>query len=261
MANMRIVSFTALLCVSVAWFKNASADPPPGASPLRKAKAARSAPVAPPVPAELRTYRALQKRVTVQYKAVPLNEVVQDLVAQGNISILVDPRGLKEEGVAPDTPITAGGVNVRLGTLLDQIVTPLNLDYTVSNDVVRITDRQRAKGDLSTVTYPIGDLIMRIENGRNVVDGDAVRNLIDSLTTTIAPDTWDEPDGPGSATFTDKTNSLVVRQAPDVQREIVAWFAKLRQERRSPPTRRPSVPARGRLPTPRIEAPVDHQEP
>ena len=127
---------------------------------------------------------------------------------------------------------------MRLATLIDQIVTPLNLDYTVSSDGVRVTDRQRAKGDLSTVAYPINDLIMRIENGRNAVDGEAVQSLIDSITTTIAADTWDEPDGPGSVTFNDKTNSLVVRQSPNVQREIQAWLAGLRQERHSPKTRR-----------------------
>jgi type II secretory pathway component GspD/PulD (secretin) len=238
------------------------ADPVPGGGAAqRKSKSVRSAPVAAPVPAELRMYRALQKRVTVKYKDVPLNEVVKDLTARGGATIVADPRGLKDTGVLPNTPITAGGTNVRLSTLLDQIVTPLNLDFVVAGDSVRITDRQRATGDLVTVTYPINDLVLRIENGRNVVDAEAVKDLINSITVAIAPDSWDEPDGPGSVSFTDKTNSLVIRQSPDVQREIQTLLARLRQERRFPTVRRPTFPARGASLTPGIEAPPDNSEP
>ena len=62
-------------------------------------------------------------------------------------------------------------------------------------------------------------------------------------------------------TFTDKNNSLVIRQSPVAQREIQALLAKLRQERRFPTTRRTSVPARTTPAAPRVEAPVETPEP
>jgi hypothetical protein len=217
-------------------------------APVRPANAAARAAVPAREPAELKTWRALQRRVTVRFEREPLSNVVKELSARSGVNLLMDPGGLRDEGVAQETEISVTANDMRLATLLDQILTPLHLDFAVTNEMVRITGRRRAKGEIVSVTYPIRDLAMRVENGRNVPDIDEATTLIDTITATIAADTWEERGGPGSITFSEKSISLVVRQTQDVQREVLGMLNKLRRERQTPAPGRTAAPSRATRP-------------
>ena len=214
------------------------------AAPARSATAVAKAATAPREPAELKTWRALQRRVSVKFDHEPLSEVVGELSARSGVNLLLDPSGLRDEGITQETEISITANDARLATLLDQILTPLHLDFAVANEVVRITGRQRARGEIISVSYPIRDLAMRVESGRNVPDAEEAANLIDTMTSTIAPDSWEERGGPGSVTFSEKSISLVVRQTQEVQRDIVGMLNKIRRERQSPTAGRTSLPRR-----------------
>jgi hypothetical protein len=214
------------------------------AGAARRPAVATNPAAAKPESGELRTYRALQRRISIQMQDQPLSEVVKEIAARGGINCLLDPRALQESGVSPDVKIRVDANDVRLSTLLDQIVTPLGLDFVVTNETVTITNRQRAKGNLLSVTYPISDLTMRIQNGRNAPDAEAVSNLIETITATIAPESWSEQGGQGSVTFSEKNVNLVVRQTADVQREVQGLLARLRRERNTPAAGRARQPAR-----------------
>ena len=222
---------------------------------VRRPPVAANPPEAKPESGELRTYRALQRRISIQMQNESLTVVVKEIAARSGINCLIDPRALQESGVSPDAKIRVDANDVRLSTLLDQIVTPLGLDFVVTNETVNITNRNRAKGNLLSVTYPISDLAMRIRNGRNAPDQEAVENLIETITTTVAPESWTEQGGPGSVTFSEKNVNLVVRQTADVQREIQGLLARLRRERTSPTAGRVRPPARG-LVQPKAAQPV-----
>jgi hypothetical protein len=210
-------------------------------SPTRLANAPAKAAVPAREPAELKTWRALQRRVSVRFEHEPLSEVVKELSSRSGVNLLLDPSGLRDEGVTQETEISITANDARLATLLDQILTPLHLDFAVANEIVRITGRQRAKGEIISVSYPIRDLAMRLENGRNVPDAEEATNLIDTITSTIAPDSWEERGGPGSVTFSEKSISLVVRQTQDVQRDVLGMLSKIRRERQSPASGRTSA--------------------
>jgi hypothetical protein len=237
--------FTGLVVANFAIFPCIAAEPVrKPVSPVRPANAVAKAAVPAREPAELKTWRALQRRVSVRFEHEPLSEVVKELSARSGVNLLVDPSGLRDEGVAQETEISVTASDVRLATLLDQILTPLHLDFAVTNEVVRITGRKRAKGEIVSVSYPIRDLAMRLENSRNVPDAEEAANLIETITTTLAQDTWEERGGPGSVTFSEKSISLVVRQTQDVQREVLGMLNKLRRERMAPATGRTSAPRR-----------------
>src|SRR5262249_27511376 len=127
------------------------------------------------------------------------------------------------------------------------------------NEVVRITGRRRAKGEIISVTYSIRDLATKLENGRNVPDTEEAAALIDTITATIAPDTWEERGGPGSVTFSEKSLSLVVRQTQDVQREVLGTLTRIRRERQAPSAGRTAMPRRATRPV--AGAPVEDVEP
>ena len=218
---------------------------------------ARGTPAAKPESGELRTYRALQRRISLQMQDEPLTVVVKEIATRGGINCLVDPRALQETGVSPEVKIRVAASDVRLSTLLDQILTPLGLDFVVTSETVKITNRKRAQGDLLSVTYPIGDLAMRLQNGRSVPDAEAVRNLIETIMATVAPESWTAVNGPGSVTFSDRNVSLVVRQTADVQREIQALLARIRRERTSSAAGRAGLPPRPSVARPVEEAPEE----
>ncbi len=214
------------------------------ASPIKPANAVARAAVPAREPAELKTWRALQRRVSVKFEHEPLSEVVKELSSRSGVNLLLDPGGLRDEGVTQETEISITANDARLATLLDQILTPLHLDFAVANEAVKITGRQRARGEIISVSYPIRDLAMRLENGRNVPDAEETTNLIETITSTIAPHSWEERGGPGSVTFSEKSISLVVRQTQDVQRDILGMLNKIRRERKSPAAGRTSAPRR-----------------
>jgi hypothetical protein len=213
-------------------------------APIRPANTVARAAVPAREPAELKTWRALQRRVSVRFEREPLSEVVRELSARSGVNLLIDPSGLREEGITQETEVSVTANDMRLATLLDQILSPLHLDFAVANEAVKITGRRRAKGEIISVSYPIRDLAMRLDNGRNVPDTDEATNLIDTITSTIAPDSWEERGGPGSVTFSEKSISLVVRQTQDVQRDILGMLNKIRRERQSPTAGRAAAPRR-----------------
>jgi hypothetical protein len=243
--------------VSGLLFAVSAAPKSTGGGAVRRPPVAANPPAAKPESGELRTYRALQRRISIQMQDEPLAEVVKEIAARGGINCLLDPRALQESAVSPDVKIRVDASDVRLSTLLDQIVTPLGLDFVVSNETVKITNRLRAKGNLVSVTYPISDLAMRIQNGRNAPDTEAVSNLIETITATVAPESWTEQEGPGSVTFSEKNASLIVRQTAEVQREIQGLLARLRRERNSPAAGRASPSARPKVAQPVAETPEE----
>ena len=180
------------------------------------------------------------------------SHILKELKLNGEINTdLSRLKLLEQAGVR----IRVDASDVRLSTLLDQIVTPLGLDFVVTNETVKITNRQRAKGELQSVTYPIGDLAMRVQNGRNMIDAEAVNNLIETITATVSPESWTDRDSPGSVKFYEKNAVLVVRQTANVQRDIQALLTRLRRERKSPAAGRTALPATSKVAEPVEEAP------
>lgn len=72
-------------------------------------------------------------------------------------------------------------------------------------------------------------------------------NLMNALTSTIQPDSWEELSGPGSVVPVAATNSLVIRQTRSVHREVLQLLRDLRAAKRlseSAPRRLPPEAAK-----------------
>ncbi|MSR60719.1 MAG: hypothetical protein EXS05_24280 [Planctomycetaceae bacterium] len=190
--------------------------------------------------AELRIYRILQKRISAPYDQTPLKEAVKDLAARCGVNFVIDPSALEEEGLTPVAKVTAPESSVRVCTLLDQLLAPLLLDYVVIDEVIKITSRRRAQGELVAKIYPVADLLSPAEA---TAASDAVAalppiiregspdELCEQITTQVAPESWDTVGGPGGMRYFKGAKSLVVRQTPDVHDEIAQLLGKLRAER------------------------------
>ena len=55
---------------------------------------------------ELDIERKLKTPVSLSFHDVPLNDVLHQLATLAAINLHLDPKGLAEEGISPDTPVT-----------------------------------------------------------------------------------------------------------------------------------------------------------
>ncbi|WP_172991899.1 general secretion pathway protein GspD [Lacipirellula parvula] len=114
---------------------------------------------------ELEIEQKLKTPVLPKYTETPLTKVVEGLSQLAGVNIHLDPRGLSQEGVRSDTPITLNlPQEISLKSALTLILEPLHLTYTIQDEVLKITSEQIRDGDLKIVTYPVGDLVIPIPN-------------------------------------------------------------------------------------------------
>ena len=95
---------------------------------------------------------------------------------------------------------------------------PLQLTFDIRDDVLQITTKEEGSTWLMTRTYPVGDLI----------EGNDYDSLIEAITNTVAPKTWDEVGGAGSIVNVTSSKSLVISQTRDVHDEVLQLLRSLR---------------------------------
>ncbi len=82
---------------------------------------------------------------------------------------------------------------------------------------------------------PTGDKEKPTNSGQGMpIPRKVFTDLVEALTTTIEPDSWDELSGPGSYTYVSETRSLVVRQTWQIHRQILQLLRDLREAKALP---------------------------
>lgn len=254
---------------------------------------------------EVEIQQKLQTPVSLQFKDTPLSAVLDTLAKIAAVNMHIDPRGLAEEGVTTDTPVTIElRQEIKLASALNLILQPLHLNYVIKDEVLKITSEQMRGGEVYPVTYQVADLVIPIPNflpsARMGLAGayhDAMGNanmgigngftgagsspmpvmtasntnstlnpavmaqmsantpkgmpanlpmgygpgglgggtgadfdsLIELITTTVAPTTWDSVGGPGSIQPFETNLSLVISQTQEVHEEIADLLEQLRK--------------------------------
>jgi uncharacterized protein YfaS (alpha-2-macroglobulin family)/TolA-binding protein len=179
-------------------------------------------------PMDRRIERALDTPTAAEFHETPLSDVAKYLQQRHGIPVRLDERALDDVGIATDIPITFTGRGLSLRSALRLMLRELDLTYQTRDESLVITTPEEAEYELTTVVYPVTDLVrFRDSEGKVWSDFDT---LIDSTTSTIAPVTWDMVGGPGSiegATFRN-TDVLIVSQTQEVHRQIAPLLTKLR---------------------------------
>ncbi len=258
---------------------------------------------------EIEIQKKLKTPVSLDFDHAPLSKVVDYLSKIAEINLYLDPKGLAEEGVTTETPVS---IEVRheimLKRALNLILQPLHLSYVVKDEVLKITSEQMRDNQVYTVTYPVADLVIPIpnfvpmpmglsaaynnamgtigfggnnapfgstgaplgvmasrdgKNGLGSINPNALAqitsphptagphnaqqplgmgpgglgggtqadfdSLINLITGTVKPQTWDSVGGPGSIEPFETNLSIVVSQTQDVHEEIVDLLEQLRR--------------------------------
>lgn len=183
-----------------------------------------------PSPSETRILTLLEEPTTLEFKDAPLADAaVAFLRDRHGIPVQLDLRALEDVGIGPDTPVTCNVEDVKVKSALRLLLRDMDLTYVIRNEVLLITTEDKADGPDGhfTRTYPVADLVET--KGGKERDFDT---LIEAITSTVRPVTWDEVGGPGVISCVPNSNSIVVSQTREVHDEILELLRALRGARR-----------------------------
>jgi len=181
--------------------------------------------------AELEIHKALWKPVSFDFSDAPFQDIIKQFAISNNINILLDSDGLKDVGINRDSPITTGASQIKLGTALSQILEPMNLDFLVEDEVLKITIRKRMKNSI-TKLYAVPDLVASVDSpeglGKAVID---FKTLIDKIKKNVFPLSWEFKDSEAEIWVEDSCLSLAITQSRQGHQEIQKYLTGLRKAR------------------------------
>jgi hypothetical protein len=183
---------------------------------------------------------ALTRKLTLDFVETPLAQVADYLQDQTGLLILLDKQALDDLGIGSDAPVTTSCKNMSLRAALGHMLRPLDLTWMLRNGALVITSPEGADACLETRLFSVTDLVYPAEaTGAQESDEDT---LLDLITTTVAPQSWDAVGGPGAIEMF--RGILVVSQTRGVLDQVRALLTAYRQARklagehpdRAPPT-------------------------
>jgi hypothetical protein len=159
--------------------------------------------------AESQILDALGKPTTVEFLDLPLEDAITFLKEFHGINIYIDKSTLTDEGVALDQPVTLKLAGLRLESILNLLLQPVQLDWVIADEVLKITTRAWADAHPEVRTYDIQNLI---EAGHTPED------LILSITHCVEPSSWNGKDPTNGISHSGGV--LIVRQSQRNHGEI-----------------------------------------
>ena len=117
-------------------------------------------------PEEQRIESSLSRPVTLSFENAPLKQVITHIATLADVNVVLDESGLADESLSVSTPVSIDVQGIQLKNALILLLEPLNMGYTIKNEVLKITSEQRLQGQAVVVTYSVADLVVNIQPGQ-----------------------------------------------------------------------------------------------
>ena len=211
-------------------------------------KAVAAALAARPAPRDLddAMRRLGRTRVNVIFKETSFTEAVEYIRRLANFNVIVSPV-LQNQGVDGIRPITMSLTDVSLKQVVDLVAQASGTKLKCEDGILQFTTPQDARGKPVLRIYAIGDVTMPLRNfpGPDLNLRPAHAEFEDEKESDVES-AWSNPDKIvemiqkmcGEETWTDKDvsisadqNKLIVRQYPEVHRQIARLIMLLRASR------------------------------
>lgn len=189
--------------------------------------------------ARRRIETALSRSISFDFDETTLGDVVDSLSEQLEIPIRVDEESLDELGIGSDSPVVFSFTQGTAGRGLQKVLKKLDpeLTFIIDEEMLFITTEEIASERLSIVAYPVLDLVGGGPSGDGDGednDADLYRNinfdpLIEMITTTLSPESWEEAGGAGRIIEEELGGVIVVAQTDSVHQKIRLLLAELRR--------------------------------
>ncbi len=172
---------------------------------------------------------ALAKPTEMEFVETPLSDVIDWLKDHHHIEIQLDNRALSDVGIGSDTPVTKNVMGPTLRSALRLLLRDLNLTYMIQDEVLLITTLEEAESRLTTKVLDVSDLVVCRDKDDDLWDD--YDTLIDVITISIKPTTWDQVGGPGAITGASLGTAkvLIVSQTQEVHEDIAPLLAAIRE--------------------------------
>ena len=145
-------------------------------------------------------------------------------------------RRVQHENIDPYTPVTVGVRDVRLESVLDLMLKPMNLDFKVRDEILLITDRVE---ELVTKVYPVEDIVLPgsgLKAGQFAAErscceyrSDLSQDLIESIEDAVCRGSWIDQGGESSIEYFQPNCSLVITATPQSHDEVTRLLCALRK--------------------------------
>ena len=168
----------------------------------------------PTTAAERKILKALDTVADLDLKDVTFEEFLNHLKDKYGLEYFAQKASMEEAGVQYTTPVTVRG-RATLRTLLRKALGDLNLTYIVKDQTLQIMTPARAREQMTTRSYYLGDLGFG-PAGNTVLMTQTLINIVNMIQSTIDPQSWEVNGGAGRIYFDPGTMTLVVRQSAEV---------------------------------------------
>jgi hypothetical protein len=231
-------SLLVLVCAA-ALVSLSMSNPMAAEKPAAKKPAPAAAKRPPLAVGEAAIERALASPTCIEFIDAPLSDVIDSLKDLHRIEIQFDKKALDDVGITDDTPVTKNLRGVSLRSALNLMLRDLNLTWTIKDEVLLITTPEEAEPWLITKVYDVADLVVCRKDDDELWDD--YDTLIEVVTTTVRPTTWDYAGGPGSISGAGLGTAkvMIVNQARDVHEEIARLLADIRKIAQKTPDEEP----------------------
>lgn len=173
--------------------------------------------------------KALETRGSLDVVGMPLRDFVQLLNDQFQVQFVLRPQKLEEAAIGLDAPVSVRAKNLPLRSLLRMALSELELEFSIADDAIVIStpDDLHSPANLITRVYPVRDLVTLPDGKQDYV------SIIEMMTTTLDPASWDEVGGPASVAPLETAGALTISHHWEAHRKIEQLLAALRQVKES----------------------------
>jgi len=186
---------------------------------------------------------SLQRKVSVKAIQQPHKDVLQNVARQAGFTVVMEPETAAAAAPKLAQPITLELDQVPLDEVLRELIKPLQLAYSVRQDLVLIGAQQppiqtepaavsgaaapKSETDWQVRVYGVGDLVAYDQtSGRPDFEP-----LVQRLQRHILPKSWQVAGSEGTVKGFDSTKSLVIRQSSMGHDAIANYLEQLRRSR------------------------------
>jgi serpin B len=187
--------------------------------------------------ANSKTRASLRERRAFTWNNARLGDVAKELSEILAAPVRLDTRALEDAGLDADTPVTLTGAPTTIRRAINLALEPIGLASYVDEGELVITTKEKSDERLIVRVYDVSDLVLIDLD--NPLTGANYGPLIDSLQSTVAPETWDTVGGQGAIRPFNAPGieAILVGQTEPVHEEVDLLLMQIRKVRHQGPRR------------------------
>jgi hypothetical protein len=171
---------------------------------------------------EVALLRALNSTMSVNFDKTRFRDVIDYVQEKAGMTILVDESSLRDAMVDYDDPVTFKINKIGVRTLLKKVLADRGLAYTIREGALHVVTQQKARETMTVRVYPIAELL-GTENRfiwgpvwKRAFELQHAQTIVNMVQQSVDPSMWNVNGGPGSVTYHEPTQSLIIRASAEM---------------------------------------------